>query len=237
MNTARNQLGGAGSQTAFLVFGGENPGATNNTETESWNGSSWSEVNDMTTGRRNMCSFGTQTAAVAAGGFTPPGVSTYNSVVEEWNGSSWSANPNALPANRAAGDAVGTATAGLVFGGTVPPTTATSFSFDGTSFSAGGSMITATTESHMTGGSQTAGIVAGGYTGTAYTTRAEGYDGSAWSTRPAMSTAKGAGAGLGSTSVSTAALAAAGYSTTFLATTEEFTGETTAVTAKTLTTS
>ena len=150
MNTARNQLGGAGTQTAFLVFGGEAPGPT--AVTESWDGSSWSEVNDLGTARRNVGSFGTQTAAVAVGGFGP-GVSDYSARVEEWNGSSWSSNPNALPNDLAQSDCTGIATAGLVFGGIIPPSgtkqTAT-FSFDGTSFSAGGALNTATAESHMT---------------------------------------------------------------------------------------
>jgi hypothetical protein len=45
LNTARTGLGGAGTQTAALGFGGLAP-ATGfiNDETESWNGTSWTEV-------------------------------------------------------------------------------------------------------------------------------------------------------------------------------------------------
>ena len=51
LNTARADLGGGGIYTSALAFGGDKPpGRTG--ETESWNGSSWTEVNDMSTARR-----------------------------------------------------------------------------------------------------------------------------------------------------------------------------------------
>ena len=48
LNTARRQLAGAGLQGAALAFGGVNPSATQ-AVTESYNGSSWTEVNDLNT--------------------------------------------------------------------------------------------------------------------------------------------------------------------------------------------
>ena len=80
MGTARgNGLGGAGTQTAALAFGGD--GGTNLTET--YNGSSWSETAELSTGRAYLSGTGlTQTAALAVGG---NGVG----VVESWDGSSW----------------------------------------------------------------------------------------------------------------------------------------------------
>jgi hypothetical protein len=91
-------------------------------ETESYNGTSWSEVNDLGTGRRDFSGFGTSTAAVAVGGYTPPGVSTYNALVEKWDGTNWTAAPNALPTATAATTGWGTQTAGLVAGGNIPGT-------------------------------------------------------------------------------------------------------------------
>jgi len=180
------------------------------------------------------------TAAFAIGAAPSPGNPGLTNTVESWNGSSWSANPNALPSARSGVDCVGTATAGLVFGGIIPPSgtkqTAT-FSFDGTSFSAGGDLITATAESHATAGSQTAALVAGGYAPAA-STKTELYNGTSWSTTTSMTTARGGAAGLGSNSVSTAALAAGGNNPGGdLNATEEFTGETSALNIKTLTTS
>ena len=49
MNTARYVLAGAGTQTAGLAFGGETPPHTN--ATESYNGSSWTELNNLNTSR------------------------------------------------------------------------------------------------------------------------------------------------------------------------------------------
>jgi len=81
-----------------------------------------------------------------------------------------------------------------------------------------------------TSGTQTDSLVYGGNPSGALTTTV-GYDGTNWSTRPSMSTARAMmGSSAGGTS--TAALASSGGSSTA---TEEFTGETTAVNVKTLT--
>ena len=59
-------------------------------KTESWNGSAWTEVGDMTRRGANdsqsQAGGGTQTAALAAGG--EPGT-TYSQLAEIWDGSSW----------------------------------------------------------------------------------------------------------------------------------------------------
>src|SRR5210317_1544775 len=47
LNTARQQIGGGGIQTSTVVFGGEYSTAVASTLTESYNGSSWTEVNDL----------------------------------------------------------------------------------------------------------------------------------------------------------------------------------------------
>jgi hypothetical protein len=49
LNTARSTLAGAGTQTAGLAFGGNIPPLTG--ATESYNGTSWTELNDLTTAR------------------------------------------------------------------------------------------------------------------------------------------------------------------------------------------
>jgi len=58
------------SYTATLVFGGGGPYTAN---TEDWNGTNWTEVNDLNTPRGNMgCSnSGSPTAALAFGGYKP----------------------------------------------------------------------------------------------------------------------------------------------------------------------
>ena len=48
-------LGGAGTTTGALIFGGEYPGGgLTRAYTESWNGTNWTEVNDISNGRA-MC--------------------------------------------------------------------------------------------------------------------------------------------------------------------------------------
>ena len=64
LNTARQLVGGSGTQTAALYFGGStapdvDPGIS--ALTESYNGSSWTELNDLNTGRRGMGGNGTTT--------------------------------------------------------------------------------------------------------------------------------------------------------------------------------
>ena len=83
MGTGRYILAGAGIQTAGLGFGGY-AGAIKD-ETEEYNGSAWSEQNDLNTGRYALGGMGTQTAALAFGGQTNTNLN--NS--EEYNGTSW----------------------------------------------------------------------------------------------------------------------------------------------------
>jgi hypothetical protein len=92
LNTARNDLGGCGTQTAGLAFGGGNPGG-NTGATEEYNGSTWtSSPGSLNTARYGLAGAGTQTAALAAGGYVTDVVS--NS--EEYDGTSWATSPGSL---------------------------------------------------------------------------------------------------------------------------------------------
>ena len=59
---------------AALAFGGERDDGSIYDNNESWNGSAWTEVNDLNTAKNAMGGFGTSTNAVAAGGIASPGV-------------------------------------------------------------------------------------------------------------------------------------------------------------------
>ena len=210
MNTAAYGRGGCGTTTAGLVFGG-NPGPTVNTET--YDGASYAEVNNLATARRYVAGFGTQTAAVCAGGNTPPGRST---AVEEWNGSSWTANPNSLPTAVQTLRGTGTATAGLVFGGNTGAggaTTANTQTFDGTSWSEVNNLNTS--RSGLGGaGTQTATLAYGGTTGVpaSIKTETESWDGSSWTTSPSPLIA--ARNNMGAAGTNTAAMSFGGNSGT-----------------------
>ena len=83
LNTGRGDLGGAGSVTAGLVFGGKTGPSSYTGTTELWNGSSWSEQGDLSSNRGNSSgNRGTSLATWAAGGESPGAVTT----VEEWTG-------------------------------------------------------------------------------------------------------------------------------------------------------
>jgi len=86
LNTARYSLGpgGAGTQTAGLVFSGYQDGYL--TASESYNGSAWTtNPNSMATARSSPGGAGTQTSALASSGAGEPGV-TPTTGTEEWSG-------------------------------------------------------------------------------------------------------------------------------------------------------
>ena len=110
MNTGRRDMGSAGAaaQTAALAFGGVN--SINNTE--AYNGTNWTEVNNLNTARKYIAGFGTQTAAIAAAGGFPA-----NGKTEQFNGSVWAAK-NTMGVATYSRRGAGNITNGLVWGGT-----------------------------------------------------------------------------------------------------------------------
>ena len=271
LNVPRVQTYGAGSQTAGLIFGGEGPPGARN-QTEEYNGSTWTEVNNMPATNKDHAGFGIQTAAVACGGSptttslnydgtnwtaSPGSLNTGRTnsggtgtqtagltfgghpnitATEEYNGSSWTTNPNALPAARSNIFAAGTQTAALGAGGG-PPTSTAVYEYDGSSWTSGNALPSGTIDARG-GGTQTDALYAGGYLhpGSGYPTTTLGYDGTNWSTRPSLATATAGGGAGQSAAPATLNWIAGGNPSPAIAVTQEFTGETETVTAKTLTT-
>jgi hypothetical protein len=89
LNTARFGVGGAGTQSAGLAFGGSGPPITG--ATEEYDGSTWTTVPPgLNTARNYVTGIGTQTAGLAFSGDLP-GLTT---ATEEYNGATWaSSNP------------------------------------------------------------------------------------------------------------------------------------------------
>ena len=106
VGTSRYSVGAAGdSDSAFVMFGGYISSA-NKALTEEWNGTAWSEQNDMNNARQLYSGgCGTQSVALAAGGGPD------SNKVESYNGTSWSNENNLATARRsgAAGSQSGTA--------------------------------------------------------------------------------------------------------------------------------
>ena len=158
LNTGRGNGAPAvsGTQNAALFFAGYSTTVIGNTE--SYNGTSWSEVNDVNNNRFQLAGAGTYTAALAFGG-TP---SHANGYTETWNGSSWT-EVNEMNAGRYGLGGIGLQTAALAVSGNNGSAQQTSNeSWDGTSWTETGDVNTARGEDPMTGGTQTAGILAFG---------------------------------------------------------------------------
>ena len=117
LNTARQKMGNStrGTTTASIAFGGspaDPAGGGALSITESWNGSAWTEVNDLNTARKGVAGSGTNTAALAIAGNIPP-VSPLN---ESWNGSSWT-EVGDLNTGREQGGSAGTQTSAIYWSG------------------------------------------------------------------------------------------------------------------------
>jgi hypothetical protein len=216
MNTGRSEGQTAGTQTAGLMSGGIVPGSdamTNNSE--EYNGTSWTEGNNLGLFRRGggAGTQGTQTAGLVSGGNGGPSSPAAGllSTAEEYNGTSWSDGGD-MPATKFSHGACGTQTAGLAFSGFTgtnvnTDTTAvnTTLEYDGSSWTAGGNY--GISNNSMAGfGTQTAGVgVGGNYPASAATYE---YDGSSWTAGNNIPSARRAHAAFG---ILTAGAVCGGY--------------------------
>ena len=116
MNQDRYYMQGAGAapQTAALGAGGYGPSSTSHALTEEYNGTAWSEVNNLPRGMGRLFGLGTQTAAIFCGGFAQP--NTMYNETWEYDGTNWSEGGDMNTA-RGMGINCGTQTAGLIGGG------------------------------------------------------------------------------------------------------------------------
>jgi len=122
-----------GSQASAMIFGGE-PGTTYWQYSETWNGTSWSEGNNLTTGRQAPAGTGIVTAGLCIGGFSPTAVTN----VESYDGTSWTETSTDINTARGQLGGCGTSTLSLVYGGA--PTSAATESFNGTTWTTVGSL-------------------------------------------------------------------------------------------------
>jgi len=207
--TGGSSSSAAGDQTASVIFGGYRapPTATWNTA-EKWNGTSWTSTGSMNTARYGISGFGTQTAALGAGGYVAVGP-PYNVLAstESFNGSTWT-SVNSMNTARNVSGRAGTQTAALIFSGTTypGPLVANTESWNGTSWTSVNSLNTA--RQQLGGaGTQILALAYGGLT-PASTGATELYNGTSWTTSPStMGTARD---NFGSVGTQTAAIAFAG---------------------------
>jgi len=112
LTSPKQYAGAAGTQTAGLSFGGS-PSPYKVT-TQTYDGTSWTEVNDLSTGRQSFQSWGTQTSAVAASGYADPG---RTDATEIYDGTSWTTSPATANQSRSGGAGWGTSSSAGGMGG------------------------------------------------------------------------------------------------------------------------
>ena len=189
MNGAkRTGIGSWGTQTAALAASGESgPPWIQPTRVELYDGTSWSEIQDISTGRYLGASIGqTSTAALFASGYNASG---YNASVEQWNGSSWSEKAEMNNPSYSFSGGVGTSTSGLAVGGNrnpaVPPSPGSNSSlvesWNGSGWTNIAELNTGRSGVAAVGATNTAGLGVGGYAPGGASDKVESWNGSAWS--------------------------------------------------------
>jgi len=178
---ARRGSGTATNSANFtgLAFGGNYPAGTDNTE--EYNGTTWSEQNNLPQAITYMGGAGTQTAGLSFTGRLNPGSRIDDTY--EYNGTSWGSGGN-YGADQAYTGGAGTQTAALGVGGELPPGTdlTTSYEYDGSSWTAGNAANVPGYGGWVFGSS--AGAVYGGISGPPTSLETELYDGTNWTAGP-----------------------------------------------------
>ena len=210
VNSSRRGLGSNGTYTSSLIYGGYESDYSG--KTESWNGSAWSEVNDLNNARNGNTGAGADsTAAVTMGGYSS--TLNYTGVTELWNGTNWT-EVNDLNQSRSAPGGTGTSTAAIATGGNIPPNSSTTKneSWNGTNWTEVNDLNTAREGANSSNaGIQTAALFAGGHRGNpppnVNTNLVESWNGSSWTEVNDLNTAR---EHVANTGTSTSALAYAG---------------------------
>ncbi len=213
LNTARGFGAAFGTQTSSIYAAGYT--GTNSPAVESYNGTSWSEVAEVNTVRRELLGFGTGSAGLKIGG-RPPSVTD----VESWNGSSWTEVNNLNTARSDSQCMWGTLTSGLVATGYNGSTTVANVeAWDGTSWTETTDVNTARNYAMGFGASSAEGLAIGGDPNRAIV---EQYDGSSWTEIADINTGRQHGSASGTTS--TSGIIFAGYDPNGMEQTEEWNG-------------
>jgi hypothetical protein len=221
LNTPRGG-GGAGFQTAALYFAGYQ----SKTETEAYNGSNWTELNDLNAGRDSVGGAGTQTSALCNGGYDnggPLAPESYMTRNELWNGTNWTEVNNLNTGRQLQGSAGADNTSSLVYGGLdnspAPAYTVNTESWNGTNWTEVNNLNTGRYSQGC--GTVTSALNFGGYTGS-NTANTELWNGTNWTEVNNLNTSRRNPGTAGTDS--TNALAFGGTTTTSVANTEEWNG-------------
>ena len=134
MNTGRYSVGATGTSTSAIAFGGRvSPPNAIIDNAETYNGSSWTEVADISTDRLAGRALGGSSNAIMAGGEEPASPYAIYAQTESWNGSAWTEVGDLNAAGHVAGGA-GDQSSGMIFGGSRPGRIALTEDWNGTSW-------------------------------------------------------------------------------------------------------
>ena len=126
MNTGRTEGSAFGATNTESLYAGGSSGATVYAQTESWNGTNWTEVNDLNLARNTTGGNGIQTSGIIYGGNKPPPV---GALTEQWNGTNWTEVADLSTARGRMGAAGTSGNVALAAGGYTPPSTAVTEEF------------------------------------------------------------------------------------------------------------
>ena len=199
VNEARELLAGWGTNNNLAgVAGGNNTSDVAQSDTELYNGTSWTEVNEINSARGGVAGCGLYAAGIIAGAAPP----THGDKVEEWDGSSWSEVAE-MNTNRGFASMSGTQDANLIIGGYYNPPTqryANVEEWNGSSWTEIADLNTGRPGTGAAAGAPVTDTVAfGGYAGPPFTPQVitEKWDGSSWTEVGDMNNAKNVVAGHG----------------------------------------
>ena len=228
INQARTSASGFGNPaatTAMIAGGWVSPGVGRTLNTESYNGSAWTEVNNLTGSPAisGAGSTGTATAGLFFGGDpTTPGANV--AITQEYDGTSWATSGSMNTARRDLSSG-GTQTAAFgALGAIDPPFSTAAETYNGSTWTSVNSCNTAR-RSSTGSGTTTAGLAYGGYIGPSTSANTESYDGTSWTEVSDLNTARNNGGGTHS-GTNTAALMSGGDTPPATAVVEYFDGST-----------
>ena len=183
--TARTSGGAATASVSDSICAGGYPGPAT-VISETYNGTSWTEGNNLNTGRHFPRAFGTSGAALIMGGETP----SLTNKTESYDGTSWG-EVNLMNTARYMMGAAGIQTLGIIAAGG-PGTKSEVETWDGTSWTETTNVNTA--KNYLWGaGTSTSEIVGGGPPGTG----TESWNGTSWTEVADPNVNHGAGGGAG----------------------------------------
>ena len=162
MNVSYSDRMGFGTNTAAIATGGQPPIAA---LTEVWNGTNWTEVNDLNAARYQGSASGKlYTAGLVFGGTGPPEATEIHNSTELWNGTNWTEVNNLGTARYSLGGG-GTQTSATAFGGKgAPGIIAVTETWNGTNWTEVGDLPTAKFKQGGAGANNTAALSFGGGT-------------------------------------------------------------------------